>query len=164
MADEDLTPTPTQAESNEMVLAAVGESVPLGQPPILTREVEDLTPTLTQAENDAAVTAAAGAPPAVEAPVNVDVPYVGGVGILGGTLTCTMGNWEGEPTTYAYQWKSDAADVGTGAASYVVADTDVGHSITCVVTATNAAGSTTAPPSNAVVATVSAAARRAVPR
>jgi hypothetical protein len=61
-----------------------------------------------------------------------------------------MGNWNGEPTSYAYQWKRDgSADIGTGDTYAVVAE-DGGHSITCVVTATNAQGSTAAPPSNAV--------------
>ena len=91
MADEDLTPTPTQAESNEMVLAAVGESVPLGQPPILTREVQDLTPTPTQAENDAAVLLATGSAPAAQPPVNVDVPFVSGAGTVGTTRRTTPG-------------------------------------------------------------------------
>jgi hypothetical protein len=87
--------------------------------------------------------------PTGSAPSVADTPHVDGVGTVGETLTCTMGNWEGEPTDYAYLWESDSEDVGT-ASSYVVAATDAGHSITCTVTATNAWGSTAAPPSNAV--------------
>jgi hypothetical protein len=88
--------------------------------------------------------------PATAPPVNVDVPHVSGTGSVGSTLNCTMGNWSGTPTSYAYAWKSDGmTDLGAGS-SYVVAATDAGHSITCVVTATNALGSTAAPPSNAV--------------
>jgi hypothetical protein len=89
--------------------------------------------------------------PAVTAPPEVvDTPYVSGDGVVGATLTCTMGNWNNTPSSYAYQWKSGATDVGTGTASYVVADSDNGNNITCVVTATNALGSTEAPPSNPV--------------
>jgi len=86
-------------------------------------------------------------------PANVDVPYVGGAGYPGGVLNCTMGNWDGTPESYAYQWKSDGENVkaGTGGDAYQVLPEDVGHSISCVVTATNAAGSTEAPASNAVV-------------
>jgi hypothetical protein len=64
-----------------------------------------------------------------------------------------MGNWEGEPTSYAYQWKIDGANVGTGTATatHAVQPGDVGKTATCVVTATNALGSTAAPPSNGVV-------------
>jgi hypothetical protein len=111
-------------------------------------------PTPTQAEADAIKQQAHGegepgeaatAPPAV-----VDVPHVAGNGAVGDTLTCTMGNWSGEPTSYGYQWKSDgSADLGTGD-TYVVTAGDSGHSITCVVTATNDLGSTEAPPSNAI--------------
>ena len=96
-----------------------------------------------------------GTPPAqvTTPPSNRDVPYVSGDTIVGSTLNCTMGNWEGEPTSYAYQWKRDATTdlAGSGQNSYVSVAADAGRSITCVVTATNAAGSTTAPPSNAVV-------------
>jgi hypothetical protein len=87
---------------------------------------------------------------ALAPPRNLDVPYVSGDGTVGATLNCTMGNWGGQPTDYAYAWKSDGADVAGSGNSYVVAPSDAGHSITCVVTATNAAGSTAAPPSNAI--------------
>jgi hypothetical protein len=86
-----------------------------------------------------------------EPPVNVDAPYVSGIGTVGETLNCTMGNWNGEPTSYAYSWMSDAVTpvVGTGS-SYVIADTDAGHVLTCIVTATNPIGSTDSPPSNEI--------------
>jgi hypothetical protein len=100
-----------------------------------------------------------GPPPEVVdpvAPTVVDTPAVSGPDGLssasvGQTLNCTMGNWNGEPTSYTYQWQSDSSPVGSGTASYMVAGSDSGKSITCVVTATNAVGSATAPPSNAVV-------------
>jgi hypothetical protein len=81
-------------------------------------------------------------------PTNVDVPYASQ---SGSTLTCTMGNWEGEPTEYWYQWKLDGANAGTNAPNYAVQPADVGKSATCTVTARNAQGETVAPPSNAVV-------------
>jgi len=82
------------------------------------------------------------------APVNIDVPAVTQSGT---TLSCTMGNWTGEPTSYSYQWQLNGTDAGTNAATYDVKPGDVGETATCIVTATNAIGSTTAPPSNAVV-------------
>jgi hypothetical protein len=79
-----------------------------------------------------------------------DTPYVSGTGVVGETLSCTMGNWTGSPTSYAYQWLSDGTTpLGTGA-SYVVVAADAGHSITCTVTASNSLGTATSPPSNAV--------------
>jgi hypothetical protein len=87
---------------------------------------------------------------AAPAPVNIDVPYLSGVGTVGETLSVTNGNWSNEPTAYAYQWKSDGDNVGIGVNTYLVVDGDVGKTITCIVMATNAGGSTTAPPSNGV--------------
>jgi hypothetical protein len=87
-------------------------------------------------------------PPATEPPVLIDIPYAAQEG---DALTCTMGNWSGEPVSYDYQWVSGGTTrVGAGA-TYAVAPADVGQSLTCVVTATNRHGSTTAPPSNVVV-------------
>lgn len=88
----------------------------------------------------------AGPPPVP--PVNVTVPAVIQSAF---TLSCTMGEWTGEPTSYSYQWALDGSDVGTDSAMYAVQDADVGKSATCVVTATNAGGSGTAPASNAVI-------------
>ena len=81
------------------------------------------------------------------APVNDDVPMVSQSGT---TLSCTMGNWQGEPTSYSYAWQIDGTAAGSDAATYEVQAGDVGKAATCTVTATNAAGSTAAPPSNSV--------------
>jgi hypothetical protein len=94
--------------------------------------------------------------PVLGAPVNIDVPYVSGTGTVGETLSCTMGNWEGEPTSYAYDWKSKGGGLEETIAEgpdYVVQSKDVGKSITCTVEAANSAGRTKAPPSNAVEVT-----------
>jgi hypothetical protein len=85
-----------------------------------------------------------------EAPSVTDVPTIIGDPAVGNTLNCTMGNWVGEPTEYAYQWQRDGADIEATGDSYVIAAEDAGTSLSCTVTATNAIGSTTAPPSNAV--------------
>lgn len=96
-----------------------------------------------------------GAPPTGEAPpggatapVNTAVPAVTQTGNV---LHCTMGTWTGEPTAYAYQWQIDGANVGTNSADYTAVAGDVGKTATCVVTATNATGSTAAPPSVGVL-------------
>jgi hypothetical protein len=87
----------------------------------------------------------------VPPPAVVDNPAVTPVTAnVGDSLNCTMGNWSGEPSAYLYSWLSDATVVVGSAPDYVVADSDAGHSLTCVVTASNVIGSTQAPPSNAV--------------
>jgi hypothetical protein len=90
-------------------------------------------------------------------PVNDDVPHVTQ---SGDTLNCTMGNWQGTPTGYAYAWQLDGSPVGTDSATHTVTSADAGKSATCTVTATNANGSTAAPPSTAVVVTDPAGATR----
>ena len=80
-------------------------------------------------------------------PVNVDVPAVS---LTGAMASCTMGNWQGEPTSYAYAWHLDGVANGATDATYTVQPDDSGHSLACVVTATNALGSTVAPMSNSV--------------
>lgn len=76
----------------------------------------------------------------IDLPTNVDAPAILGVGTVGEVLSCTMGNWTGEPTSYVYQWATDGP-VGVGGDTYLIADTDAGKDITCTVTAFTAAGS-----------------------
>jgi hypothetical protein len=85
-------------------------------------------------------------------PANVDVPHAYQAGEI---INCTMGNWDymqGEPQSYAYQWRRDGIDLFNAVANTVtVTVDDVGHSYDCLVTATNGQG-TAAVWSNAVVA------------
>lgn len=84
----------------------------------------------------------------VAAPVNTVAPAVTGTGYVGQTLTTTNGTWTGSPTGYTYQWQRNTGSWGniSGATSstYVVTLTDEGVPVRCVVTATNAGGSTAA--------------------
>jgi hypothetical protein len=84
------------------------------------------------------------------APVVVDIPQVEGIGAVGEELTCTLGNWTGDPTSYGHAWMRDGAETIGTSDNYTIKTADAGTEITCVVTATNAAGSTEAPPSNAI--------------
>lgn len=81
-------------------------------------------------------------------PQQIDVPSVSQAG---GVLTCSNGNWTGQPSGYAYAWKRDVVTaIGTSVNTYTIVGADSTHSITCVVTATNGNGSTIATPSNAI--------------
>ncbi len=82
------------------------------------------------------------APDPVPAPVNVDAPAIIGIGTVGEILAVTVGNWEGEPTSYTYQWMSGTSQVGFGGSAYTIDSSDAGKDIACVVTAANAGGST----------------------
>ena len=99
----------------------------------------------------AAIDGVAGvlAPPGI-----VDTPFVSGAKPSGSVLTCTQGNWIGTPSSYAYAWKRNGTvAVGTNASTYTTVAGDVASSVGCVVTATNATGSTAAPLSNQIVVT-----------
>jgi hypothetical protein len=126
------------------------------------------TYTLVIADSNASITSevtainASGSTPATSnaitaqtytAPANTVAPVISGTTTLGSTLTSTTGTWTGNPSpTYAYQWKRGATNIGTNSSTYVLVLADSAAAITCVVTATNALGS-----SNATSNTITAA-------
>lgn len=77
----------------------------------------------------------------LSSPVNTVAPAVTGTAQARQTLSTTTGTWAGSPTSYSYQWKRGATNVGTNSSSYTLVTADVGSTMTCVVTASNAAGS-----------------------
>lgn len=85
------------------------------------------------------------------APAPVYAPQVSGTATVGSTLSCTMGIWDGAPTSYAYQWLRDGANIaGATAATYVLQAADSKHGVSCRVTATNATGTGPGSVSNSV--------------
>jgi hypothetical protein len=93
------------------------------------------------------------------APVNTVAPAVTGTAQVRNALTCSTGTWSGPPTSYSYQWKRGATNVGTNSNTYTLVAADVGSTMTCVVTATNSLGSAnaTSNATSAVTANVPAA-------
>jgi hypothetical protein len=84
------------------------------------------------------------------APANTSAPVISGIPGVGQTLTSTTGTWTGTPgPTFSYQWKRGVTNVGTNANTYSPVSGDIASNITCVVTATNTAGSANAT-SNAI--------------
>ncbi len=92
-----------------------------------------ITPTIsiTLTENIAAITE----------PVFTSAPSVSGAAEVGGILICSPGAATEGPT-FTYQWYQDGttAIAGATAASYTCVTADVGHTLVCVVVATNVAG------------------------
>ena len=78
------------------------------------------------------------------APVNSTLPVISGTTTIGSVLTTTNGTWTNSPTSFTYQWKRGATNIGTNANTYTLVIADSTAAITCVVTAINAAGSTPA--------------------
>jgi hypothetical protein len=82
-------------------------------------------------------------PIAMGAPSNTSPPTVMGIPAPGAALSCSVGSWSGSPPfTYTIQWRRDnTAIAGQTGPVYHVARSDVGHAISCQVTASNAFGS-----------------------
>ncbi len=79
------------------------------------------------------------------APTNSVAPAVTGTATVGQTLSTTDGTWTGTPTSYTYQWQRAGVNISSATAStYVLIGSDYASAIRCVVTATNATGSTAA--------------------
>jgi hypothetical protein len=74
-------------------------------------------------------------------PANTAVPTISGEDLVGKTLTCGHGSWTNSPTGYNYQWYRDGNLIsGATESKYVAQAADSGHTVTCEVTASNAAG------------------------
>lgn len=79
------------------------------------------------------------------APVNLTLPAVTGTGAVGRELTCERGEWSGDPTGFEYRWRAgDETIAGATGSRYTATEAEGAAIVTCVVTATNAAGSSTA--------------------
>ena len=78
------------------------------------------------------------------APVNTVAPAITGTERVTQTLTVSNGTFTGQGSiTYAYQWKRDGVDIsGETANTHVLVSADENTVISCLVTATNAGGST----------------------
>ncbi len=79
-------------------------------------------------------------------PQNLTAPEVTGTAVVGGTLTCSPGTWNGQPApTYAYQWQLAGADIPSATANtFTVVAADRGLLLSCRVTARNHEGTESA--------------------
>ena len=99
-------------------------------------------------------------PEATEPPANLKTPVIWQEEQR---MRCTTGEWSNSPTDYQYQWVQDGTlEIGPDNDTLPLLASNDGHSITCLVTAINAAGETVAPPSNALVYHAPAAATSAM--
>lgn len=98
------------------------------------------------------------------APTNTVIPVLTGNANIGSVFSTTNGNWVGtSPFTYSYQWQrcdvsgNNCANIATATANtYTLRMGDAAMTIRCVVSATNAGG-TTAIPSAISAVVISAA-------
>jgi hypothetical protein len=82
-------------------------------------------------------------PPAVpHPPINASPPHIAGPPIPGARLTCVPGTWTGADS-FANRWLRDSV-ARSSAVTYRPTPADVGHQLSCEVTATNTDGTTQA--------------------
>jgi uncharacterized protein YukE len=106
----------------------------------------------TNAAGSTSATSAASSLVGALLPSNTALPSISGVLQDGQLLTAATGTWSGTPPiSYAYHWQScpvlpgECTDIlGAVSSTYTVGPLDVGSALRVVVTATNAAGSTSA--------------------
>jgi hypothetical protein len=85
-----------------------------------------------------------GGPAPVAAPANTVPPSVPPSAAVDDVIRCDPGTWTGSPT-FAFQWLRDGAPAaGATDQFFAVGPGDVGHVLSCRVTATNAGGSASA--------------------
>ena len=98
-----------------------------------------------------AATAVVAAAPTTK-PASTVLPVISGTAMVGQTLTSTPGTWTGTtPMTYAYQWTQCNSSgtsctniAGATSGTFALTSTQLGSTLRIVVTATNAAGWTSA--------------------
>jgi hypothetical protein len=93
---------------------------------------------------------AAGAP-GVPFPVSLTAPAISGTPQVGGVLACSTGAWANSPGAFTFAWLRDGAVVA-GGPSYAAGAADAGRTVSCRVTAVNAAGPATAVSDGVVIA------------
>ena len=93
-------------------------------------------------------------------PANTSLPVISGSPVNGQLLSASTGVWSGSPTSYVYEWRrcdatgaGCATIAGASGTSYTLAAADVGATLRVAVTASNAAGSTTAVSAQTAVVT-----------
>jgi IPT/TIG domain len=95
--------------------------------------------------------------PATPFPVSLSPPAISGAPQVGGVLACSTGTWANAPGAFTVAWLRDGAVVASGP-SYTPVAADTGRTVSCRVTAVNAAG-----PGNAVSEGVLVSAAPAAP-
>ncbi len=81
------------------------------------------------------------AAPKIGPPVKIVPPSITGTPSPGDKLSCSTGTWTNSPTKYSFTWSRAGTPIGGAAQStYTVQSSDDGSTLTCTVTASNAAG------------------------
>jgi Cellulase (glycosyl hydrolase family 5) len=90
-------------------------------------------------------TASAFAAAAVPPPIGVTPPAISGTPAVGATLTADAGTWDGDPTSFQFQWLHCSTNctpiAGATSSAYTATASDRGAALAVTVTAANGGGS-----------------------
>jgi hypothetical protein len=103
------------------------------------------TVTASNGEGSSAPASSAAVTPLVPSPqlipANTAAPAILGMPLPPNRLTCSPGSWSESPTGFAFQWARNGTPItGANGSIYRVQIADRGSTLTCAVTASNAAG------------------------
>jgi len=115
--------------------------------------------TATNVVSSASVNTANTATVVGAAPSNSVAPTISGTAVLGNSLSVSSnGTWVGTATiTFSYQWQRNTSNIsGATSSTYEIVSADVGNTVRCVVTGTNAYGSASANSSSTATITLPA--------
>jgi hypothetical protein len=115
---------------------AQGMATPIGTNPVPTVNLNLVAPGTGQGS-----ASGSGISCPTTCPVSTAKPRVTGGLLPHDVLSCSRGSWTNDPTTYTYQWyRNDAPLAGFRASRFRLGTMDEGTTLTCAVTAGNAAG------------------------
>jgi hypothetical protein len=78
------------------------------------------------------------------APLNTQAPSISGAGNVGEAQHCSTGSWDGNPSSYSYEWSVNGSPIGVYSDTHTLESWPSGSTLTCTVTASNSAGSASA--------------------
>jgi subtilisin family serine protease len=97
-----------------------------------------------------ALTGVVGGAASTAPPADLTAPTISGTAQEGQRLSALTGSWSGSPTGYSYEWRrcdpsgANCAALAATSSSYSLQTADVGSTLRVAVTASNAAGASTA--------------------
>lgn len=92
--------------------------------------------------------------PGSSVPRSLSRPKISGNEIVGSTLSCDLGSWENQPSSFQYQWMRNATDIdGANQPNYLLQAEDVGAKLSCRVTAVSSFGNAERTSSHTAVVT-----------
>lgn len=127
---------PSDSVGGAEQVAMSGSDIAVGNPNALSTDEGDAWIFGPPQATTTTTTTPVGVPPS-----NTGSPKITGSPLPGDTLTCSPGQWSGNPTSFEYRWYRDRSSIaGATHDRYTVQILDEAQTLACRVTAVNGAG------------------------